>query len=201
MLSDNIFPAGVREVIDFIKSGPILQGAYRGKISAENFCYDVKSALENYTNQDVKPPKYFLTDITEDASGDIPALIDDEKLMGLKYKLIEYEEQEDFYQILLGRCKSLKNEMPIKPKEIELIADAMSGNLYLCAESRLLIPKYHPYFERLLEVHKSQGFPCGWRGGKNWQEGDFLIYSRPLQLIYPKFSLNSLEGTIGIAHI
>lgn len=179
MLSDNIFPSGVRKIIDFIKSGPILQGAYHGKISAENFYYDVKSALKNYINQDVKPPKYFLTDITEDASGDIPGILD-EKVMELKYKLIEYEEQEDFYQILLARCKSLKNEIPINSKEIELIVDAMSGNLYLCAESRLLLPNYHPYFERLLEVHKSQGFPCGWQGGKNWQKGDFLIYSRPV---------------------
>ncbi|WCM89479.1 hypothetical protein [Acidovorax sp. NCPPB 3576] len=180
MISDDIFPPEVREVIDFVKSGPILQSSYRGEISIDEMYFDIKAALKNYTNQDVKPPKYFLTDITEDASGDIPAVMGDERLMDLKYKLIEYEEQEDFYQILLDRCNFLKNEIQIKPKDIELIADAMSGNLYLCAESRLLIPGAHLYFERLFEVHKLQGFPCGWKGGKKWQKGDFLIYSRPI---------------------
>lgn len=59
---------------------------------------DMGTALERYTNQDVEPPDHFLLDITADAAGEIPLKPEIKEFSESKRKLVEYDEQEDFYQ-------------------------------------------------------------------------------------------------------
>lgn len=178
MIDKSVFPANVVEVFDFIVNGDFLATAYMGKVSPDLLIEDLNSALENYTDQDVEPPDYFLLDITADASGEIPAAPENSDLSDLKYKLIEYDEQEDFYEVILNKISLISEDLGINKEKSKLLADAISGDLYKCAEARLFLKKSHPYFERFFEIYKNQGFPCGWRGSDNWREGYFYIYSR-----------------------
>lgn len=177
MINEEIFPKKVREVIEYVRSGDFLKGPYKGFLDEERLITDAKKAIEIYTDQDVEPPLYFLLDITQDASGDIP-YGDDEKLRELKISLIEFEEQIDFHSLILNRLGHLQ-ESKINKSEMALLADAIGSDLFLCAKARLLIEDSHPYFERIFDIYKNQGFPCGWIGGDNSREGDFLIYSKP----------------------
>ena len=178
MVHEKIFPSVVKEVLDYVRSGPLFEGVYRSAIPEGYGFRDINRALENYKNQDVDKPLYFLPDIVSDAAGEIPVVPKDAELLDLKYQLIEYEEQEDFYQILFKRLKGLKKEIPLKEAQLKLIANMVSDDLYYCAKARLLMKDGHPFFERMFEVYKNQGLPCGWRGGRVWGKGDFLIYSR-----------------------
>lgn len=178
MISKSIFPKNVIEVIDFIESGPLLETPYTAAIPKERQYNSMKKALKNYTNQDVKDPYYFLLDITSTASGEIPVSPEAEDLLDLKYQLIEYDEQEDFFNITLKKLEAISKNLDINKAQLRLLADAISGDLYMCAKSRLFLKNPHPYFERYFDVYKNQGFPCGWTGGENWKSGDFLIFTR-----------------------
>ena len=178
MLHANIFPPRVQEVIDFIKSGEILSSAYKLKIPMRFEFDDVGAALKHYVNQDVDKPMYFLPDIASDAAGEIPSMVKDAAVNGLKYKLIAYEEQEDFYKMVYKNIEGLKKELSLKDAQLKLMADMISGDLYYCAKSRLMSYGEHPFFENLFLVYKNQGLPCGWKGSGSWEKGDFLIYTR-----------------------
>ncbi|BFO56699.1 hypothetical protein [Acidovorax sacchari] len=178
-MDKSIFPSNVVEVFDFIVRGELLVTAYAGDGFPALMLDDMGTALERYTNQDVEPPDHFLLDITADAAGEIPANPEIKEFSGLKRSLVEYDEQEDFYEIILRKISTVSEDLEINAAQSRLLADAISGDLYKCAEARLCLERSHPYFERVFEIYKNQGFPCGWRGGDNWRDGDFYIYSRP----------------------
>lgn len=177
-MDKSIFPSDVVEVFDFIVHGEVLAAAYAGAGPPGLMLNDMRAALERYTNQDVEPPDHFLLDITADAAGEIPMKSEIKELSELKRKLVEYDEQEDFCEIVLRKISSASEDLEINAVQSRLLADAISGDLYKCAEARLCLKRSHPYFERVFEIYKNHGFPCGWRGGDNWRDGDFYIYSR-----------------------
>lgn len=178
MIKKKSFPANVIEIFDFMESGPILEIAYSKPIHHYQKYTDLNIALENYTNQDVEHPKYFLLDITSSASGGIPISATDGHINDLNHQLIEYDEQEDFFNLILDRIDRKYRELDITTDQSRMLADVISGDLYICAKSRLLLTEPHPYFEIFFEVYKDQGFPCGWVGGDSWKKGEFLIYMR-----------------------
>jgi hypothetical protein len=171
-----LFPANVREVLDFVTAGDILRQPYSGGIAPEMLIKDAKKALRLYGDQDAKPPRHFLPDITESAAGDIP--FGDEGQQALKRGLREHEEQTDFCGAVLQKISRYKKEWGLKKNEITVLADAIGNSLYLCAKARLLTAQPHPYFEKLFAVIKNQGFPCGWSGQDNWRSGEFIVFSR-----------------------
>ncbi|WP_152033839.1 hypothetical protein [Paracidovorax avenae] len=177
-MDKSIFPSNVVEVFDFIVHGELLVTAYAGDGSPALMLDDMGTALERYTNQDVEPPDHFLLDITADAAGEIPLKPEIKEFSESKRKLAEYDEQKDFYQIILRKVSLISEGLEITKTQSRLLADAISGDLYKCAEARLCLKSSHPYFERVFAIYKNQGFPCGWRGGDNWRDGDFYIYSR-----------------------
>jgi hypothetical protein len=174
MVKISVFPKSVQEVLSFVQNGALLDGPYSGPVTQANRFFSIKEAFVHYLNQDVLPPEYFLTDITDDASGDIPGGWDNP----LKTALIEYEEKTDFYNVICDRLMPRKKELGLKKDDLETLADSIGSNLYLCAKARLLLPKSHDYFERLFQIYRDQAFPCGWRGGPKWETGDFLFFSR-----------------------
>lgn len=178
-MDKSIFPSAVIEIFDFIVHGEVLAAAYTGAEFSGLMLNDMSVALEHYTNQDVEPPDHFLLDITADAAGEIPENPEIKEFSGLKRSLVEYDEREDFYEIILKKVSTVSGDLEINAAQSRLLADAISGDLYKCAEARLCLERSHPYFERVFEIYKNQGFPCGWRGGDNWRDGDFYIYNRP----------------------
>ena len=109
MTSKEIFPADVREVLDYMEHGNVLKGSYRsithggsmnGTVSETHDPFaNLEEALLFYQNEDVEPPYYFLLDITADALGDIPPATG-EQGKSLARGLILYEEEQDFYSMM-----------------------------------------------------------------------------------------------------
>ncbi|WP_342553456.1 hypothetical protein [Paenibacillus sp. FSL R7-0652] len=187
MSSKELFPADVREVIDYLEHGDVLKGPYSS--AAPNTTVDgagseksglftnLEEALLFYQDEDAAPPYYFLLDITADASGDIPPASSEEERT-LARALILYEEAHDFYGIMKKRIAGLADELSLQPAYVNLLADIISGDLYQIAKARLLCREPHPYFEAMFEVYKNQGMPVGWVGSESASEGQFIIYTR-----------------------
>ena len=173
MIAIESFPAHVVEVLDFIRQGPILGTTYQPCDDASIVTTDIENALSEYLNQDIPPPHFPLVEITQDASSEIPYPNDEHGRL-MRRSLINFSEQENFYQQTLEKVKNLTE---FSNSQIELIADAIGNDLFLCAQYRLLSQQPHLHFEKIFSIYKRQGFPYGWIGEANWTSGNFLIYS------------------------
>jgi hypothetical protein len=170
------FPNDAQEIFDFMSSGPFFNGSYLGNIPESNRIYNVTTAVKNYTNQDIKPPFYFLDDITSNASVDIPSL-DDEKPMRAMMKELD---NVNYYDFIHDQISSLSKDIGINTNTAKILAGSIYENLVLCIESRLMSSESHPYFERLYQIYKDQAFPCGWTGSDSWKKGEFIICTRAM---------------------
>jgi hypothetical protein len=175
MMDSGIFPKSVQEVLDFWIHGDILGAPYGGTAPPERLVKSMKAAVDLYTDQDVAPPLYFLQDISNDANGEIPLPDTDQEDMDTA--LIELYDEMDL-KIILNKVKALESQMPVSDHMAAVIAGSIAENLYNIARSRLLMPRPHPFFEKLFGVLKNQGFPCAWIGGADCHAGDFIIFSR-----------------------
>jgi hypothetical protein len=168
------FPNNVQEIFDFMRSGQFLNGRYFGSILESHRVHDATLALNSYTNQDVKPPFYFLDDITSNASAEIPSLDDEKPMRALMKEL----DAVNYYDFMHDQILSISKDIGINKNVTKNIANSIYENLVLCMESRLMSIESHPYFERLYEVYKENAFPCGWKGSSTWKKGEFIIYAR-----------------------
>ncbi|MBA4538225.1 cytoplasmic protein [Bacillus aquiflavi] len=56
------------------------------------------------------------------------------------------------------------------------IFEEIVGDLYMCALNRLVNGKVGNLYEKIFEIYKLGGWPCGWGGGK-YPEGKIIVYS------------------------
>lgn len=55
------------------------------------------------------------------------------------------------------------------------IFEEIIGDLHMCALNRLVNGKVDNFYERIFEVYKLGGWPCGWEG--EYPEGRVIVYS------------------------
>lgn len=187
MSSKELFPANVREVMDYVEHGDVLKGPYLsvnhggavdGAVSERQHPFaNLEEALLFYQDEDVEPPYYFLLDITSDALGDVPPASGEEQ-KSLAREFILYEEEHDFYSIMKKKLEGQAPELGLKPDQLNHLADMISSDLFQIARARLLCKEPHPYFEAMFNVYKNQGLPVGWIGSESTAEGQFIIYMR-----------------------
>ncbi|OWA36875.1 hypothetical protein B9G55_02005 [Saccharibacillus sp. O16] len=188
MNETHVFPLAVQEVLTFIAKGELLNGAYQRESAAEvnedaligierhGPFTRLDEALSFYQDQDVEPPYVFLPDMVEDADGDIPPAAD-ASMRELARALILYEEEQDFVQVVLKRLTLRAAGLELTPQMMALLADKISGELYLCAKARLLAAEPHPFFETLFSIYRNQELPVGWIGEADTEDGRFVVYS------------------------
>ena len=75
----------------------------------------------------------------------------------------------------LELVKKIKENLSIKnfPNEIMGVVSENFGTFFI---EYSYFEKLHPFSEKLLDIYKLGGFPCGWRG--EFPEGKILIYSK-----------------------
>ena len=75
----------------------------------------------------------------------------------------------------LELVKKIKENLSIKnfPNEIMGVVCENFGTFFI---EYTYLDKLHPFNEKLLDIYKLGGFPCGWRG--EFPEGKILIYSK-----------------------
>ena len=169
MKLEEFFPENVQEILKIMRLGPLLMPT---DSIAKNCIKNIHVAMEMQQDEEIKKPYRYIIDITEDASGEIDSPPFDEKKKKLRELTdnFNYFESIREYLILQPISDELSND------EITDLSEAIYEDLILCAEARLMMKDSHPYFEKMLNVYKSQGFPCAWTGGRTWKKGDFVIY-------------------------
>ncbi|EIT84460.1 hypothetical protein A374_15082 [Fictibacillus macauensis ZFHKF-1] len=55
------------------------------------------------------------------------------------------------------------------------IFEEIIGDLHMCALNRLVNGKVNNFYERIFEVYKLGGWPCGWEG--EYPQGRIIVYS------------------------
>ena len=69
----------------------------------------------------------------------------------------------------IGRIISIKN----LPNEVKGVVCENFSTFFI---EYSYFQELHPFSEKLLDIYKIGGFPCGWRG--DFPEGEILIYSK-----------------------
>lgn len=170
MVDEEDFPDDVAEILKLMREGPLLTSKHR---ILEERILDIHLAMEMQQDQDIKKPYRYIVDITEDASGEIDSPPFDER----RQKFRELRDKFNYFEAIRNYFSTHAISRMLSPQEIINLSEAMYEDLMLCAESRLLNTPPHPYFEKMLDVYKRQGFPCAWRGGSSWKRGRFVVYA------------------------
>lgn len=96
------------------------------------------------------------------------------------FEIENYIELDDFIHDISKVDISLFAEYSDEVYEIQ---DDISADLTNCIMARLIMGKKHEFFEKILRIYLSGGWPCGWEG--NWfnenehEKGRIIVY-------YPK---------------
>lgn len=170
MITEKDFPQNVQEVLQLMRSGPLLGDSTD---ITEDRISNIRTALEMQQDEDMKMPYRFIIDITEDASGEIETPPFDER----KSKLIELFGGINYFDYLVAYFSKHKISTLLDPQEIIDLSESIYEDLMLCAEARLLMQDSHPYFEKMFSVYRRQGYPCAWIGGDDCRNGDFVVYA------------------------
>ena len=96
--------------------------------------------------------------------------------MSIKGHIFEYFLCKRWVELdSLELVKKIKENLSIKnfPNEIMGVVCENFGTFFI---EYTYLDKLHPFNEKLLDIYKLGGFPCGWRG--EFPEGKILIYSK-----------------------
>lgn len=153
----------VQEVLDFAKSGNLLQP---GELVPDDRRVVVASWEEAKTLAWQSPcgtTGYLWTDIREKATSEVKAAT---------YSLSGFEEVRGNLgkqlQILTMVLKRRLNE------DYRELVDDVVGDLFNCAFNRAVNGTGDLFFERMFLIYRSGGWPCGWQG--HYPDGKFLAY-------------------------
>lgn len=175
MFAISDFAPNIRELLILVNQGPLLQLPYSANAKNENVVFDLNLALDMYMDQDIAKPFHFLNDITSTAIDDITENIYSNPLLN---KLRKNIDGAYCYRAVCAYLLPYKNKLGLNKSKLETLANIISEDLYTCIKIRISSNNSHPYFEKMLQVYKDQGFPCAWRGGTTWKRGNFVVFSR-----------------------
>jgi hypothetical protein len=157
----------VQEVIDFVCSGQILNitpAVTDSSVIIEN---DFNRALYKARTQDIEEDgdedKLTWQDIRSEEESYVYDKI---------YKLSDFSAVEKaMTELLTTFAECLYRYLPGQYDEI---TNDIIGDLYACAKARAVDEDGSPFFERLLKIYQSGGWPCGWEG--RYPEGTLVVY-------------------------
>jgi hypothetical protein len=122
---------------------------------AQYFAYEYDEFEKNGEKQ------YTWSDIRELEMSDV---------YSLAYKRTDYKS---FTDNLYGVNELIEKSLYIDP-EYEIVWDDVYSDLINCAKTRAIQGKDNKFFEKIFEVYKAGGWPCGWEG--NYAMGKLIAY-------------------------
>lgn len=88
------------------------------------------------------------------------------------YKLSDFSAvKKELTQLLTTFFESLSETLP---EQYEATMNEIIGDMYACARARAVDEDGSPFFERLLKIYQSGGWPCGWEG--RYPEGTLVVF-------------------------
>jgi len=168
------YPADVQEILIFMRDGKFLGGIYKNNDKYTEIIKNIHKALEIYADQDIKIPYYFLPDIFNSAQGEIKIPTPPNQLENFAM----HRDLENYYEKIKTNNKHLMIDLNLDDDEYDFLTNIFYEDLVACAKARLFSEEKINFFEKLFKIYESSGFPCGWKGGNNPNNGDFVIFSK-----------------------
>jgi hypothetical protein len=150
----------VEEVIEVASN---LRLTYNKNLLEQDYTinHDYDEAQELAWSQDLDEVDTVWEDVKSSESGEILGKL--------------YEENVNYFEKTL---REILNTSKNYPEEFLLdyidIFEEVSGDLHQCALNRLVNGKADNFFERVFQVYKQGGWPCGWDG--KYPGGRMIIY-------------------------
>ncbi|MCY8913690.1 cytoplasmic protein [Bacillus atrophaeus] len=142
----------VEEVIDFIKHGELFNNNNQS-LSDIIFIEDFERAQQLAWSQDADEVDVVWQDIKSNESGHLLGkILSDVNLKTMDDELSNIFNSDDNYS------------EDFIPMDFWDIAEEVESDLYKCAINRLVNGKKDNLFEKMFQVYKSGGWPCGWDG-------------------------------------
>ncbi|MED0868006.1 cytoplasmic protein [Bacillus spizizenii] len=158
----------VEEVIDFIKHGELFKNNNRN-MSDITLIEDFEIAQQLAWSQDTDEVEVVWQDVKSNESGQLLGIIlSNDHLKTLDEELSNIFNSDDNYS------------EDFIPMDFWDIAEEVESDLYKCAINRLVNGNKDNLFEKMFQVYKSGGWPCGWRG--TYPEGQLVAFIPPKDL-------------------
>jgi hypothetical protein len=157
----------VQDVLDFACRGPILNGTAHLADKSHVVVDDFDRAMCWARNQDIEEDGDEGRLTWEDVRSEEMAKVHEKKYALLGFDPVEPEPGE----LLTALFECLSDTVP--PRYDAILNDVI-GDLHGCAYARALDPAGNAFFERLLSIYRSGGWPCGWDG--HYPDGKLVIF-------------------------
>jgi len=92
------------------------------------------------------------------------------EVYGIAYQNPDYK---NFMEALDSIGELIEKNLHIL-KEYEIVWEEVYSDLRCCARTRAIQGKTNKFFEKIFEVYKAGGWPCGWDG--NYPDGKLIVY-------------------------
>ena len=151
-----------------------LEFPYTGNHEACEIVTSIKTALEMYTNQDIGKPYFFLRDIFSSAQRNI----DIPPSSNYLERFAIHRDSYNYFEVMRDKNQHLLHELDLTEDDHALLINIFYEDLIFCAKSRIFSGRKINFFEKLFEIYRSSGFPCGWKGSSSPRKGSFVIFSK-----------------------
>jgi len=142
----------VAEVIAFVEDGPLLAPPALGEHPGIPVT-DLAEATRLAWHEVYGAAELSWADIREWQAQPMPAAA---------YRLKWFHQPDGgFSRLLEAFFEHAGRRVP--PPYVSLVED-ISSDLYWVAQARALLSEAHPFVERIFEIYKAGGWPCGWGG-------------------------------------
>ncbi len=94
-----------------------------------------------------------------------------ESIVEKVYNLNLVSQQDELYNFFSDNENYSNDFLPFDYIDIN---EEVEGDLTMCALNRLVNGKTDNFYEKIFEVYKQGGWPCGWKG--RYPIGDMIVY-------------------------
>ena len=94
-----------------------------------------------------------------------------ESIVEQVYNLNLVSQQDELYNFFSDNENYSNDFLPFDYIDIN---EEVEGDLTMCALNRLVNGKTDNFYEKIFEVYKQGGWPCGWKG--RYPIGDMIVY-------------------------
>ncbi|MCY7993388.1 cytoplasmic protein [Bacillus haynesii] len=151
----------VEEVMSFIRNNKMFFN--------ENFNVPILQVINNFSDaqnfawsQDLNEVDTVWENVKSLETGNIVEKI---------YDLDLATQQDDLYEYFGDYENYSENFLPFDYVDIH---EEIEGDLTMCALNRLVNGKTNNFYEKVFEIYKEGGWPCGWKG--IYPKGEFIVF-------------------------
>lgn len=151
----------VEEVMSFIRNNKMFFN--------ENFNVPILQVINNFSDaqnfawsQDLNEVDTVWENVKTLETGNIAEKI---------YDLDLATQQDDLYEYFGDYENYSENFLPFDYVDIH---EEIEGDLTMCALNRLVNGKTNNFYEKVFEIYKEGGWPCGWKG--TYPKGEFIVF-------------------------